>query len=94
MPSTVRISHWLPIVTLCPVNKLPDLIYVYLTFNAADFHELYAVRKQVRKLVTAKRLRFMEDIAQQLREEFPDAVSVEVRLLTGRHVVTLKQLDK
>jgi hypothetical protein len=84
MLSSIRISHWLPIVTFCPVNKLPDVIYVTVEFPS--FAELYAVRKRIRKLVSWK-LCFMEDVAAMLRLEFPDATEIRVTLLTGRHVV-------
>lgn len=84
----LTISHWLPIITFCPVNGLPDVIYVYITFN--DFAELYAIRKKIRKLVNFKKL-FMEDVAQILLKEINGASSVEVRLLTGRHLVKLNK---
>lgn len=82
----LRISHWLPIVTFCPVNKLPDLIYVTATFDG--FAELYAVRRKIR-LVASWKLEFMETIAQMVLDALPTATEVEVRLVTGRHVVTL-----
>lgn len=82
----LRISHWLPIVTFCPVNRLPDFIYITVTFES--FAELYAVRKRIKK-IASWRLRFMEDIAQDVLLAMPAAKEVEVRLLTGRHVVTL-----
>jgi hypothetical protein len=91
MASTVTFSHWLPIVTICPVNNLPDFIYVYLTFPADMFQELYALRKQMRKVATANRKCFMEEVAWHLQEAFPHA-DVEVRLLTGRHVIKLERL--
>ena len=89
MDLRVSISHWLPVVTFCPVNKLPDLLYVTVTFEGGDFKELYGVRKRIRK-VAAWKLRFMESIAMDLRDEFPDAVEVRVELVTGRHVVVIK----
>ena len=42
------ISHWLPIITICPVNKLPDFIYVTIEFEDT-FEELYQVRKTLFK---------------------------------------------
>jgi hypothetical protein len=89
MAVRVEISHWLPIVTFCPVNHLPDLIYVTVAFEGEAFHELYAVRKLIRKTVSG-RLCFMEQVATDIQEAFPDAVEVKVRLVTGRHVVTIK----
>lgn len=82
----LTVSHWLPIITFCPVNNLPDVIYVYVTFDT--FTELYDVRKKIRKLVNFKKM-FMEDVAQCLLHGIEGAVEVEVRLITGRHVVKL-----
>lgn len=84
--STV-IRHWLPIVTFCPVNKLPDLIYISLEFNS--FVELYAVRKAIRKEVSMKCM-FMEDIAVAISSLYPSAVSVTVTLAFNRHIVKLE----
>ena len=88
----VTIRHWLPILTFCPVNKRPDLIYVSLYFELDDefpFVELYAVRKAVRRLLSGKTI-FMEDAAAEVAAEFPRASRVEVRLAFNRHVVTLE----
>lgn len=84
--TTTTIRHWLPLITFCPVNGLPDVIYVSIEFD--DFIELYAVRKQIRKTVMWKKM-FMEDIAKMLVEQFPDALSVQVRLAFDRHVVIM-----
>lgn len=84
----LTVSHWLPLVTFCPVNGLPDVIYVYVTFET--FEELYAVRKQLRKLVSFKKM-FMEEVAETLLSKIKGAVEVEVKLLTGRHVVKLRK---
>ena len=84
----LTVSHWLPIITFCPVNGFPDVIYVYVTFDS--FTELYAVRKKIRKLVSFKKM-FMEEVAQTLLRKIDGASSVEVRLLTGRHVVAINQ---
>lgn len=89
MLTRVDITHWLPIVTFCPVNKLPDLLYITVTFQDDELHELYNVRKQIRKAVSYKCM-FMEDVAAEIKKAFPGAASVEVRLLTGRHIVTIK----
>lgn len=89
MDLRVKISHWFPIVTFCPVNKLPDLLYISVTFEGGEFKELYGVRKRIRK-VAAWKLRFMEGIAMDIHDEFPDAVEVKVELITGRHSVIIK----
>lgn len=84
---TVTVRHWLPIVTICPVNNLPDLIYISVT-HVNRFAELYKVRRHIKKVASFKRM-FMEDIGKQVLEEFPDATEVSVRLAFNRHVVTL-----
>lgn len=82
----LTIRHWLPIITVCPVNNLPDLIYVSVEFDS--FVELYKARKMIRKCASWKRM-YMEDIAEAVSELFPQAVSVTVRLAFNRHVVRL-----
>lgn len=82
---TCKIRHWLPILTFCPENNLPDLIYITVEFN--KFAELYAVRKKVRKLISKKKM-YMEDIAKAVSDEFNTATCVTVRLVFNRHVVT------
>lgn len=82
----LTVRHWLPIVTICPVNNLPDLIYISVEFSS--WIELYKVRKMIRKCVSWKRI-FMEDVADQISELFPYADSVTVRLAFSRHVVRL-----
>jgi hypothetical protein len=86
--SLTKVSHWLPIITRCPVNNMPDVIYVYLTFD--QFEELYAVRKELHRLLQGKKM-FMEDIAQLMLDRYPTAIEAEVRLLTGRHVVIISR---
>lgn len=81
------ITHWLPIVTFCPVNNLPDLIFVEMTFS--NFVELYAARKKLVKLVTLKTM-YMEDIAKLVMKELgPD--KVVVRLMFNKHRVELEK---
>jgi NADPH-dependent 7-cyano-7-deazaguanine reductase QueF len=84
-----RISHWLPIVTRCPVNGLPDALYVYVTFT--DFVELYAARKALFGGLQGRKV-FMEDVAKEVFErakKLGSVVSVRVTLLTGRHEVVV-----
>jgi hypothetical protein len=77
-------------LTFCPVNSLPDLIYVSVDFDDVGlertFVELYAVRKKIRKLVSGKKM-FMEDVADLLYKELVGCTSVTVTLMFGRHVV-------
>ena len=88
----VRISHWLPIITFCPVNKLPDFLYISVAFEGTEFKELYAVRKRIRNKVAWK-LQFMEDVAKDIFTEFPDAFEVKVSLLFSKHTVTITEGD-
>lgn len=88
----ICIRHWLPILTWCPVNNLPDLIYVTIHLEVdgpGNMLELYGVRREVRKLVSGQKM-FMEDIALLVREYYLDKgvrTGVEVRLFLNRHVV-------
>ncbi len=83
----VTIRHWFPILTYCPKNGLPDLIYISVVF-LDQFAELYAVRQQVREMVRGRTM-YMEDIAQMLLDHFGNAQEVTVRLMFDRHVVKL-----
>lgn len=85
---SVTHRHWLPIVTFCPVNNLPDLIYVSVEFQNAPLAELYQLRKRIRKVVAWKKM-YMEDVAEALAREFSHAHSVTVSLAFNRHVVKI-----
>lgn len=87
---TTRVSTWLPIITRCPLAVLPDVIYIYVTFDG--FEELFKVRKELRKNYSMKRM-FMEDIANDVLETYPNAIKCEVKLLTGRHVATAERSE-
>ena len=85
----VTIRHWLPILTFCPVNNMPDLIYAALSFTVSEGEqapELYAVRKKVRKLLSGRKM-FMEDCALVLAAEFPNATMITIQLAFNRHLV-------
>ena len=88
MRPILNVRHWLPILTFCPVNNLPDLIYVTVKFET--FCELYAVRKKVRKLLSCKSI-FMEDAAKLILDAFPDAAEVTVALAFNRHIVVIRR---
>ena len=83
--STV-VRHWLPIITFCPVNGLPDVIYISVEFT--EFTELYEARKKIRK-ATMWRKAFMETIADDILKLFPQANKITVQLAFGRHVVKI-----
>ena len=89
----IAIRHWLPIVTVCPVNSLPDLIYATVTFEIEDNvdpPELYSVRRRVRQLLSWRKC-FMESLADYLFIAFPEAHQVEIRLAFNRHVVIARK---
>ena len=84
MARICTITHWLPIVTFCPVNNLPDLIYVSITFE--DFQELYEVRRKIKRAAQFKKM-FMEDICTMVYDMYPTALEVQVRLVFSKHTV-------
>lgn len=89
----VKVRHWLPIITYCPVNNLPDFVYVTVTLKD-DFAELYALRNRIRKLCSGRKM-FMEDITKLVYDQLflcdglHGLQSVELRLAFSRHVVTV-----
>jgi hypothetical protein len=84
----VTIRHWLPIMTFCPVNHLPDLVYCSVTFNDNEVHELYEVRRRIRRLISGRK-EFMETLADDLAKAFPHALCVSVRLMFNRHEIVV-----
>ncbi len=86
----IKITHWFPIVTFCPVNGLPDLIYIVLEFQDGKFHELYQIRKKIRRLVQWRKM-FMEDVCALVASEFPEALTIQTALLFGKHVVSIRR---
>lgn len=85
--SSVVIKHWLPIITFCPVNNLPDPLYVSIQFDD-QFVELYAVRARIRELLSLKCM-YMEEAAKAIAEEYPNATRITVQLWFNRHTVQL-----
>lgn len=83
------ITTWLPILTFCPENNLPDFIYVEVEFTT--FVELYAMRKKIRDLVFGKTM-YMEDIATLVMQEVK-ADKVTVRLMFNKHKVIIEGDD-
>lgn len=84
--------HWLPILTFCPVNGLPDLIYITIFMSSKDKDgnvvDLYKVRKRVRAQFSGRRM-FMEEVAEEVQRLYPDANQIEVHLAFNRHIVTI-----
>ena len=83
------VTHWLPIVTRCPLSVFPDLIFIRVHFSG--FQELYTVRKFLRKRFSFRKM-FMEDIASEVLNCFTGSCrKVEVRLMFKKHVVTIER---
>lgn len=92
---TSHFRHWLPILTFCPVNNLPDLIYITVAFyekEAMPVLDLYKVRKAIRKAVSGKKM-FMEDVAKLIQGMYPNAAKITVALAFNRHVVELTDYE-
>lgn len=84
---TATITHWLPIITFCPVNGLPDVLYIQLLFED-PIPELYGVRRMLRKNFMWRKM-YMEDVAKEAMQLYPDAAQAIVRLAFDRHVVNI-----
>lgn len=87
MRTRVKLSHWLPIITRCPLSIIPDFVYVELHIED-NFVELYDARKKLRKLLSW-RCSYMEDLAARVLDAFPGVNGVTVRLMFNIHSVTV-----
>lgn len=85
----ITIRHWLPILTFCPINGFPDLIYISAEFDS--FVELYFTRKIFRQAIRFNRKLYMEDVAKRVLDALPHAKTVEVRLAFNRHIVRIER---
>lgn len=83
----MQYRHWLPLLTFCPANGLPDLVYV--TIESGHSYNLYDVRAKVRAAFSGKKM-YMEEICEQAGLLFPNTDAVEVRLAFNRHVVRME----
>lgn len=81
--TVTKITHWLPIITFCPLSIFPDFIFVTLLFEN-EFVELYGARKRIRKAIQFKR-DFMENLLENLKKEFPNAKEISIRLAFNKH---------
>lgn len=89
MRRLVHYRHWLPILTFCPVNGLPDFIYVTVSMvTKGEPLDLYKVRKQLRVTLSGRKL-YMEDVAQIVSKLYPSA-TVTVSLMFNRHQVIVE----
>ncbi len=87
--SVITITHWFPIITFCPVNSLPDFVFVEVEFTD-KFAELYEVRRIIKRTIRFKK-KFMEDLANDILCRFPEASAVRLRLMFNKHVITIKR---
>lgn len=90
MAIVVTYTHWLPIVTFCPKNNLPDFIYIRVKFKDAQFNDLYEVRRKIKKAVQWKRM-YMEEVAAEIVNEFPDAIEIVVKLIFNKHYIAIRK---
>jgi NADPH-dependent 7-cyano-7-deazaguanine reductase QueF len=58
-------KHWVPLVTICPVNHLPD--FGFITIQSKKMIEIYALRHIIHSF--AFRTMYMEDIVIGIRDE-------------------------
>lgn len=97
MPRAISaFRHWFPILTICPVNGMPDFIYVSIEWEAPTetaFLDLYLVRKLVRRTLSMRRISMeaasrlvLVAFYQQFRS-VPSAITVS--LMFNRHVTYL-----
>ena len=81
----LTLSHFMPVMIICPVNNLPDLFYLYVEFNNSV--EIYKARKELFSKLSFKRC-FMEDIVKKVKSRLDDNnynyKSIELRLITNR----------
>lgn len=84
-----KIRHWLPIMTFCPVNHLPDFVYVTVT-HKGQFVELYGARRKINRAIRFKKT-YMEQLCEIVAKEFPQAAEIKVTLLFARHTVIIKR---
>lgn len=87
---TVQFRHWLPLITFCPVNGLPDFIYVTVTY-IDNPDEIYDVKEVLRKTIMWKKA-YMKDITQTILNNFPQAHSVTVRSMFNRQAVHVRRI--
>lgn len=85
----VTITHWLPIITICPVNYLPDPLFIEVTFHGDDFNELYQVRKKLRRVIKWRKC-YMEEVAKIVALHFPTALEIKVRLWFNKHIIHIR----
>lgn len=91
MALSTSIRHWLPIVTRCPVNGLPDVLWARVDIDG--FEELYALRRALFSGFFMRKM-FMEDVAQEIWARAAVLCGGRVRMVRvdlgfQRHVVTV-----
>jgi hypothetical protein len=88
MDHHVTITHWFPVITFCPINGLPDFIFVECVFINKPFMELYNVRKIIRRTLQGKKL-FMEECAELVHQNLK-CDETTIRLIFNKHTVSIK----
>lgn len=97
--------HWWPVVTFCPVNHLPDFLWVSIQFRDRvtmpgvawpSGHESTFCQppdlyaiRRTIRYVLRWRKLTMEEAAERLLAAFPEATGVRVALAFERHTVDM-----
>lgn len=94
----IIISHWVPLVTRCPINGMPDFLYAEIHYELGetpDFPELYSVRKVIRNSVIFGERIYMEELTKRLAtilfESDLRIHKVVVRMPFNRHRVEIER---
>jgi len=91
LPTTFEgtFSHYIPLITICPVSKLPDIGYVTVYTNS--FVEIYGMRKIILKHSFS--CMFMEDLVLSIKNEIEKdndcRVNIQYRMLGGRVIIKM-----
>ena len=80
---------WLPIVTRCPVNGLPDVLWAEV--STSSMIDLYVVRERCFGGLFMRKI-FMEDVANEVLKRAPDRS--DARIGAGRAALALGRLPE
>lgn len=84
------VSHWLPFIIFHPTKRIPQIIYVEITFEG-EFAELSTVIKRLRKLINFRKV-YLQDLVDDILSTFSRVkkVSISVPLHRNKASATLK----
>ncbi|MGV8172201.1 MAG: hypothetical protein ACP5OA_05930 [Candidatus Woesearchaeota archaeon] len=83
----VVIKHWFPIITICPVTRLPDLNYIRLETSGKATIEIGSWREEIFKHRFEKI--FLEDLIFELSKTIPKGITYNIhgKVIFSRHEV-------